>query len=229
MRLWTAEEELIKTQLRKRIGIFACDDAVVISTESALLGNDKHGNPVHAWQNPAPHNEMGNLSRGATTNSWLNTQVFINAFGTIVYERAGRVWHHDWLIKVDPDAVIFPDRLRWHLLPHSGQAVFLVNCNYHGAWKLFGAIEAFTSEAMRRYQQNEQKCRSLPWKGWGEDTYMQKCMYSLGVKGVSDFTLVGDSRCWYAPCSDQSRAAFHPFKDVVSWMSCWGQHQHAAR
>jgi hypothetical protein len=222
MRRWTPEEGIIKTQLRNGIGIFACDDTVVISTDRVLLGNDKRGKPVYAWSNPAPPNVMGSLDKGATTSSWLNTQVFMEAFHTLVTDSKGRIWHHDWLIKADPDAVIFPDRLKWRLFAHTGQATYLVNCQTE-TWRLFGAVEAFTKEAMTRYRQNEGKCKNLPWHGWGEDTYMQKCMDSLGVPAFPDFTLVGDSRCSYAPCSDHSRPSFHPFKDVGSWMSCWHQ------
>jgi hypothetical protein len=222
MRRWTPEEGIIKAQLRNGIGIFACDDTVVISTARVLLGNDTRGKPVYAWSNPAPADAMGNLGNGANTNSWLNTQVFIEAFDTLLLDSKKRIWHHDWLIKADPDAVIFPDRLKWRLLSHTGQATYLVNCQKE-TWRLFGAVEAFSKEAMHRYGQNEGKCKNLPWHGWGEDSYMQKCMNSLGVPAFPDFTLVGDSRCWYAPCSDHSRASFHPFKDEGSWMSCWHQ------
>jgi hypothetical protein len=222
MQRGTPEEDIIKTQLSNGIGIFACDDTVVISTDKVLLGNDTRGKPLYTWSNPAPPDAMGNLNSGATTNSWLNTQNFILAFDTLLLDSKKGIQHHDWLIKADPDAVIFPDRLRQYLFSHTGHATYLVNCQKE-TWRLYGAVEAFSKEAMARYRQNKWKCKSLPWHGWGEDTYMQKCMDSLGVQAFPAFTLVGDSRCSYAPCSDNFRAAFHPFKDVGSWMNCWNQ------
>jgi hypothetical protein len=221
LRLGTAEEDLIKLQLKKSIGIFACDDTITISGEEAVLGNDRWGWDVKTWAIPEPRAILGDLTKpGVTTNSWLNTKVFIAAFALITSDKYERVWKNDWLIKADPDAVIFPDRLRKHLLPHTGHAKFMLNCNYDGI-KLFGAVEAFSKQAIGRYKDNFEKCSTLPWHGWGEDLFMQNCMETLGVTAVTDLTIVGDARCQYAPCSNTARAAFHPFKDVPGWWQCY--------
>jgi hypothetical protein len=152
--------------------------------------------------------------------------VFINVWGALLGDTSLKdiVWRNDWLIKADPDAVIFPARLRLHLKPHTPGAFYMLNCNYNGQNLIFGAIEAFSIEAARRYAKSwGQVCINMPWHGWGEDSYMQRCMDALGVQGIPDFGLVGDARCGYAPCSDLVRAAFHPFKDVSGWLNCWNQ------
>lgn len=221
LRLNTPEEDLIKLQLRNSIGIFACDETIAMAAKKVYLGKDRDYRDFMTMDIPSPDATMGDLSQpGVTTNSWLNTQVFISALHKITYDVNERVWQNDWLIKADPDAVLFPDRLRHHLLPHTGSAQYIVNCNFGGV-KLFGAVEAYTKQAIGRYKDNFQKCNRMPWHGWGEDSFMQNCMDSLGVPAVQDFKVVGDARCTYAPCSDTGRAAYHPFKDVQGWLGCY--------
>lgn len=219
----------MKLQLKHRIGIFGCDETIVISSINVSLGKNWKGDEVVTWVNPVSNVGMGNLAApGVTTNSWLNTQIFITAFATILADTEKRVWHNDWLIKADPDAVFFSSRMRVHLKKHNGHAAYLVNCN-SGGWKLYGSIEAFSKQAMGRYNDHAKKCLRLPWHGWGEDSYMQHCMDMLQVRAIPDFALVGDARCSYAPCSDQWRAAFHPFKDVGGYMNCYKSSMAAAK
>jgi len=220
MRAYTPEEELVKMQFKLHVSIFACDDHIVISNEKVLLGHNASGDPVYTWKNPAPPLSMGVLGGDVTTNSWLNTQVFIDAFASIIADKKGRLWKHDWLVKVDPDAVFHPERLRWHLKAHTPGSAYFTNCNCNGP-KLYGSLEVFSRQAMGAYKDMVETCLALNWHGWGEDSYMQKCMDAIGVPMIADYTLVGDSRCMAAPCTDGYRAAFHPFKDISNWRHCW--------
>jgi hypothetical protein len=222
------EQELITEQLRTRASIFACDETVVVSSESLNLGKNQYGQDVWTWKNPPPSNAVGNLSKqGVTTNSWLNTMTFMLAFDTIMNDKEGRIWKRDFLVKVDPDAVFFPDRLRKHVMAKAGQAVYYLNCAQGGGNKLYGALEVYSKEAMEMYRNGNGLCKTrLQWHGWGEDLFMSQCMKMLGVEGVADLTLVGDERCMRASCYDQWRAAFHPYKDVGSWMWCWRASTH---
>ncbi|CAK0900519.1 unnamed protein product [Prorocentrum cordatum] len=45
-------------------------------------------------------------------------------------------------------------------------------------------------------------------------------MDHIHVTRVNDFELVGDNSCTGAVCSDSMSAAFHPFKDVKTWVDC---------
>jgi len=210
----------MKNQLRKRTGIFGCNDFAVISEHSESLG---FGNPgcgkVRTWVNHVPAVKLGKYGvNGMTTNSWLNAMTFIIAWDTLISSNA--LWAHDWVVKVDPDAIFLPDRLRTKLTPLTGQPRFLLNCNEHGP-KIFGALEVFSAPAIRIYQQQIGVCKGMSWQGWGEDMYMQECMKKLDVPGVEDFALVGDSRCGFAPCTDSTRVAFHAYKDIPSWNGCY--------
>merc|ERR1712228_1044623 len=98
---------------------------------------------------------------------------FMVAFDTILKDTVGRVWKNDFLVKVDPDAVYFPDRMRQHVKAHVGQAVFFQNCLNGGVAKLYGALEVYSKEAMQMYEPGQGSCRNkLNWHGWGEDMYM---------------------------------------------------------
>merc|ERR1712050_792410 len=58
----------------------------------------------------------GNLSvkYGGKWNTALNTDIFIGVWNAV--SLLGRYQYHDWTVKVDPDAVFFPERLRELLL-----------------------------------------------------------------------------------------------------------------
>jgi hypothetical protein len=163
------------------------------------------------------------LGGGVTTNSWLNSEVFLYAWGAVLGNTSlgDKVGSYDWVVKADPDAVLIPHRLRVHLQSHNAkQAWYLRNC--HGA--LYGAVETFSRGAMERYRESwVQTCATEPWHGWGEDMYMRVCMDRLGVWGFDDNNIVGDERCNPATCWDHWRAAFHAYKDVGAWMNCWHQ------
>merc|ERR1712008_39190 len=59
----------------------------------------------------------------------------------------------DWTIKVDPDAVLIPDRMRYgHLKFHTGVPGYIVNCNKGGMSTgpmMFGSIEAISRQAWK--------------------------------------------------------------------------------
>jgi len=218
------EVDLIRSQFQRRASIFACNDYAVISSQSLSLGQDECGKRVSAWPNtvlkPADVGQL-DYAHGVTTNSFLNTQTFISAWDMLM--SSGTIWSHAWIVKVDPDAVLFPDRLRRHLAPHTGPPNFVLNCLYNNVARLFGAIEVFSIPAIAQYHTNPAACKNMDWHGWGEDSYMQKCMSVLNVPSVLDYSLVGDQRCRAVPCTDHATAAFHPFKDPGAYWACWAQ------
>jgi len=219
------EVALMKSQFDKRAGIFACNDQVVFChggnlTLAALDGGLFKTQPI-----PKVPMKKGNVAiAGQMTNSWLNVKLFMKVFDAMIHD--GRFWMYDWVVKVDPDAVFFPDRLRKHVQPltsHEGPGNYYIrNCGSNPWIHLMGAIEVFSKPAMQKYFNEKWKCESkLPWGGWGEDYYMEHCMDLLGIPYVNDFKQLGQSGCEYAPCTDSWRVAFHPFKTPESWWQCW--------
>jgi len=232
------EQVLLEALLARRLGIFACDATQVVSSKRVRLGPESDSMyttslPPEIWTH-----KLGDPSKHPwhATTSWLNAGVFMVAYEFVV--GGDEIFEYDWLVKADPDAVLFPDRLRKHLgkhTPEGGSPLYLLNCNKRGdefvvdqdsdhGGSLYGALEVFSMEAMRIFKEKDGKktCEGkLHWQGWGEDFFMSECMDLLGVPNVSDFYLVGDERCNPESCKDGWRAAFHPFKDPESYIKCW--------
>lgn len=216
----TGELALIRLQLVKRASIFACNYAAVISTTKVLLGNIE-GEDIWTWVNPAAEVGMGqNGVDGETTDSFLNTETFVHAWDTLINSK--HMWPYDFVVKADPDAVFFPDRLRKHVEEHTGESVYYTNCGkYGGESLLYGALEVFSVPAIKTYAEHIKECKELPYKGWGEDYYMQKCMNQLGVANIADGDQVADHRCVGAPCTDYTKVAYHDFKTPEDWYLCF--------
>mmetsp|Transcript_24189 Transcript_24189/g.64396 ORF Transcript_24189/g.64396 Transcript_24189/m.64396 type:complete len:449 (-) Transcript_24189:102-1448(-) len=223
------EPGLATQQYWKRASIFECEESAVYSNGGVVQIGDFMSTEVKA-----DSVKMGNLSKaGTTTSSWLNTLIFMKTWELVLAD--GRWWQHDWTVKVDPDAVFFPWRLKFKLYPYytagdfNGPALFVGNCDrsWHGGppkLKLFGSLEVFSRNALGMYKAHGEQCKqNLDWKGWGEDFFMQNCMEMLKVGKVNGVSFLGDARCYYAPCTDASKVAFHDFKDVGSYFACWGQ------
>jgi len=217
----TLEENLIQGQLQNNASIFACNYFAIISPKRVLVGKEKCGEEVWTWENPVEAAHMGHVGiDGENTDSFLNTRAFIQAWRMLI--KSNVLWGYDWSVKVDPDAIFFPNRLRDHVRPHNGKEVYVANCNNEGP-KLYGAVEVFSKQAMRTYEKHVEECMKLNWHIWGEDFYMQTCLNMVHVGQIQDYNLVGDQRCVAAACTDASRVAYHPYKDPSSYWQCWEQ------
>eukprot|EP00419_Tripos_fusus_P085267 CAMPEP_0172865986 /NCGR_PEP_ID=MMETSP1075-20121228/81722_1 /TAXON_ID=2916 /ORGANISM="Ceratium fusus, Strain PA161109" /LENGTH=599 /DNA_ID=CAMNT_0013715093 /DNA_START=75 /DNA_END=1871 /DNA_ORIENTATION=+ len=216
------ELPMVKAQQRVHASIFSCEEYRVFSDggQEQVIGIGPGGEEIRTIVIPPIKKQMGDLKdKGVTTNSWLNTETFLQVWN-LLDKRDGRWIHHDWVIKVDPDAVFFPDRLRKKLRGHTsdGSNLFVMNCDKYKPVALYGSLEIFSKKALHNYLHGQWDCRrNLPWKGWGEDFFMSHCMQHLNVKPLYDFSLIGDKRCHYAPCSDTSKIVYHDYKNLNDW------------
>jgi hypothetical protein len=210
------EPEIMKAQLAKKAGIFACDEYAILSSGYVTIGEDFFG-PIKSL-----HFETAvvGISKDGTA---ANTELFMNAWDAV--NKDGRAWNHDWTLKVDPDAVLLPDRLRSHLIQHQGANVYVVNCDKPMMTPMmFGSVEIFSFKAIQSFFNGFQNCKQgLPWQSWGEDYFMGNCLNSLGTVGLWDFSIVQDGVCKGVWCKAPGAAAFHPFKTVEGWMQCWAE------
>jgi hypothetical protein len=208
------EFDILRRQKEMYAGIFACNDQIVLSfsKETIQVGADK----IETWT--CEKVESG-VSKDGTS---ANTLQFMKAWEVI--QSSGKYKEHDWTVKVDPDAVLLPDRLRIHLNPTNGGNVYVRNCNKPMAegTMMFGALEAISRTAMEGYYANFDACNNeVPWQAWGEDLFMMRCLEHIGVGIWEDFSIIQDGVCNGVWCGDNFAAAFHPMKDVPSWEGCW--------
>jgi len=223
---------LVKAQLEKKAGIFACEDYALVS-DSPL---DIKGVKVL---------QIGSTKVSGYTGDGTspNAPVFVEAWHQIKAD--GRYRAHDWVIKVDPDTVLIAERLRTKLAPGQqpsdpypppfkaapGAGQWVTNCDKMASWgkawgdgwpMMYGSVEIISREAIDNYFANEEVCKgSFPWQGMGEDAFMGLCLRKL--KAGELFMKQGDGVCGGGMCTDENYQAYHPRKDITSWMQCWGE------
>jgi len=195
------EEELMNIANKSTASIFGCDDHDVF----------------HTWESAS-----GNWDTGEDTLS--NTDVFMNVFQQVA--DAGKFMKHDWTIKVDPDCVMVPDRMRSHLAGLNAPAwgaIYVKNNGMDagmGNNGFLGAVEVFSKKAVMIYLDNAQGCLDTLGTDAGEDGFFKGCMDALGVGYMKDVEMFFPDRASGA-CSQEQRAAFHPLKDPDEWQHCW--------
>jgi hypothetical protein len=150
--------------------------------------------------------------------SWVNTKIFATAWETIIKD--GRYKRHDWIVKVDPDTVFFPERMKAHLRGAQGSQMWWLK-NAVG-YPTIGALEVFSRAAVETYgeRRNEPQCRDR-MIGSAEDQYICQCMSSFGAWPWKDTNALQHMKG--NQCTDASKIAFHPFKEVGLYESCANQ------
>jgi hypothetical protein len=212
------EREVMEAQLNIGAGIFACDGFSVLSSQTFKVG-----------AGPGDIGEVSTISvqTPIANTSKDNTLLFMHAW-TIIRDKTNAL-DYEWTVKVDPDAVVLPDRLTKHLAPYAGFRGYVRNCNAVPESDqfpmMFGSLEAISREALTVYiDGGEQNClQKLDWNSWGEDVFLGKCMDYLEVAPIDNFGIISDGVCEGVDCEDAVAGAFHPFKDVDHWMTCWNK------
>eukprot|EP00419_Tripos_fusus_P057479 CAMPEP_0172928618 /NCGR_PEP_ID=MMETSP1075-20121228/218069_1 /TAXON_ID=2916 /ORGANISM="Ceratium fusus, Strain PA161109" /LENGTH=409 /DNA_ID=CAMNT_0013789905 /DNA_START=236 /DNA_END=1465 /DNA_ORIENTATION=- len=203
------EESLIKQQLDLSIGIFACNEWAVITDDRLALNRwGEHGFPKIPEGIDTDNDTLTwaigstTVAKGAQTNP-LNSGPFQTAWKAL--QRSKRLDNHDWVVKVDPDTVWFPVRLRSHLqtyMPGHGNGrdnIFLKNCPRFNSMQ--GPVEVISRKGAINLENNIQNCGGV-W-GVGEDHFMVACVQQLGVSPIMEAGLLNDKYCdGYVDCSN---------------------------
>merc|ERR1719223_400178 len=154
-------------------GIFACDGYDVIASEDVTLGTAKDGTNIVVKTKLIEQIEVG-VSQDGTAG---NAKLFMAFWDSIIAGKRFR--DYDWTIKVDPDAVIIPWRIRDHMRSHIGENVYVVNCNKYPSSPnfpmMYGSIEIFSYLAIDTYARNNGLCMEdmgMMLPVWGEDYFM---------------------------------------------------------
>mmetsp|Transcript_54914 Transcript_54914/g.139196 ORF Transcript_54914/g.139196 Transcript_54914/m.139196 type:complete len:490 (-) Transcript_54914:292-1761(-) len=231
------EVDLVKAQVKKKAGMFACDAYVVVSDKDLGLAVDGVQTLTISTTKVTGYTAAGTSP---------NAPVFVEAMSKL--REDGRYRQHDWVIKSDPDTVLLPDRLRMVLeptqqprnpypppyAPAPGAGLFVPNCDKQATWgtgwganglwpMMYGSIEMVSREALDNYFVKEESCKSSiqGWQKMGEDRYLGLCYRHLQAGEL--FLKQGDATCGGGSCGDGRFQAYHPFKSVDTWMQCWDQ------
>jgi hypothetical protein len=194
------EEKLMELARANSASVFACDGYDLFKTwQSANVG----------W------------TSGETTLE--NTDVFVNVWEEI--KKAGKLWSYDWTVKVDPDALLVPQRLKWHLealKAPKNSPIYVKNNDLdagQGNNGFLGAVEVFSREAMELYYDWWPKCLETLGTSSGEDGFMKGCMDAMGVGFVLDGGMFKPDDN-VAICKQGKWAAYHPLKDQKEYQCC---------
>jgi hypothetical protein len=212
----------MRHQLETGLGIFACDEYGVFTDHTApwTVGPGPLGmlSTIHFQSAPVGYSKDGTAG---------NALLFMHVWEVVIND--GRWSQHDWTVKVDPDAVMFPDRLRLHVKQHNGKKAWIANCNAFPSSSdfpmMYGALEVISKSALAAYEVDiagNQRCKhELQWGIMGEDMFFGNCLSLLGSEKIVDTNIVLDERCLgFQNCRSGTFAAFHPFKNVPVWMDC---------
>jgi hypothetical protein len=132
----------MRHQLETGLGIFACDEYGVFTDHTApwTVGPGPLGmlSTIHFQSAPVGYSKDGTAG---------NALLFMHVWEVVIND--GRWSQHDWTVKVDPDAVMFPDRLRLHVKQHNGKKAWIANCNAFPSSSdfpmMYGALEVISS------------------------------------------------------------------------------------
>jgi hypothetical protein len=212
------ERGLMRRLLEANQSIFRCDSFQVFSE-----GNNEVG--------PGPPRVVAE-DIGSTKVGWggpyhnaLNSGVFVRVWRRIFAD--GAYYSKDWTVKVDPDAVFLPDRLKTHLADSDpSPSLYLNDCDQG----LHGPIEIVSNGGMRAFRLGLNDCVSALSKdfSWsGEDVFLRHCFGMLKINRVDDFHILSETVCmWHDPVHKGCHGdyvAFHPFKQEDTYFNCLQQ------
>jgi len=222
-----SEAKLLRRQCELGAGIFGCDESLVLSDAEESLG------PSCSTTLIAPLNE--------TTE--FDGELFLEAWERVQVKEDGRFKAADWIIKVDPDAVFFPERLRTRLggkMHSRTHSTFFANCNPQAAGSergrqpgehahfMHGPLQVFSFKAVDTFFIHADFCRrkieldsSMP-----EGRYMTHCLKLVGtnINPHMSLHLLSDPHCdnpWTAPECTSEAVAFHNFSSTEAYTECW--------
>jgi len=217
MRPASYEQGLLAWQYQRKVNLFACDEWSVFSSKRVEI--------VPGLLESAVVDSDLKCDVGGEFGTALNTEIFFKVWDMVFEE--GRYLYHTWVVKVDPDAVLFVDRLRVALSYHREEenGVYLNNCKFG----LHGPLEVFSQNATTVWRHGRKKCVdhftrlcSGPCL-WGEGMFIDQCLQKVHkVRRANDWNLISEDHCDSPDWSEcrNGRITFHPFKDKDSYEKC---------
>lgn len=216
------ESILLAKQHAAGVGIFACEEHLVITNETSLRSRFATNGPSKTLRLSIINKPLF-TPMGGKYNTVLNSPIFIKAWHA-VFEDA-KYEEHAWTLKLDPDAVFVPARVRSLLDRHQcgGHACSPRYISNFGK-DLHGPVEVLNKQAMQVYALGEHRCKAnVEYADKGEDWFLSLCLDFLGITHEAEPTLLSD---WHTDggaepsACDTLHAVFHPFKEWEFYHTC---------
>jgi len=240
------EPQLLALQNKLGVSIFACEQWDVFSDVLVQIGES--GPMTVQVQDTSGEFHQKKKRTDADDAGWVNWGVFYQVWVKI--RDLGKTEVTDYTVKVDPDAVFVPERLRNYLATKKGDSphgVYFENCK-NVQYGFFGNLEIISKEATQVLTKYLENCHAefgpcandgCDWTygAWGEDVFVQRCMDHHYVDKVEAFDVTSDGACeadrpegekknkkWHAvDCSQLTTVAAHPFKKPQEYLKCLGE------
>jgi len=212
------EKQLIQWQFEHRKSIFACEGHAVYSNKAVEISP---GLTTHTVASDLK------CEHGGEFGTALNIDIFMAVWARVVLD--GGFDKFGYTVKVDPDSVFFPIRLKGILEQYQDgpEGLYVNNCKRG----LHGPLEVFSRNAVHRWWDGAPQCHTHFTQlcsgmcGWGEDMYIDQCLDKvLHVRREYSPNILVEDHCDPPPnwidCQTQQYASFHPFKTVERYKKC---------
>jgi hypothetical protein len=213
------ELDLLRLQYARKGSLFQCDRWAVYSSRKVhQLELAKESELIPRGVN------MNDDWRVDTDSQWqnhLNTEVVVHTWRQVVQDEDFRLT--DWTVKVDPDCVFFPGRLRAVLGDlEESESTFMLNCQNRQSME--APFQVISRKAVSQYGEQwlacDQLARQYPDQA---GVYMQSCLKLVGANSVESWSMFYTTACSKdadgAAC-DASHVSFWPLRSVGSWSEC---------
>lgn len=210
-----ASMPLLRLQYDKGVSIFACDQYTIYSNSVKEVAR-------------GVNTEMVTEDVNCPTDAHFHHCVIIGMFRAIWSQviSDNKFMEFTWTVKVDPDVVFLPQRLRLVLADYGAPArgAFLNNCKYG----LLGSLQVFSREAVTAYAGMGDQCfgqnHEFSFDTTCQEGYIvETCLRTvLRLKRIDEFRLLSDPHCGgeHSNSCSGNTVAFHPFKNVTAYAGC---------
>lgn len=223
--------EMLKMHSEKHTGIFGCEDRMVVSDiDPKPLKEADSGRHGYNLTKVIDHYLLSTSRR----DNLRNKELFYGVWDAVLED--GRYRDSDWTVKVDPNVVFLPDRLRERLGSGAharSYPLFFANCaaevDIQRAERdvfMFGAIEVLSQAAVDLYMASKEICKNSISvnQDMYEERYITLCLESVKAEfDISlDMNLLDDERCDRGKPVDCTSDAvgFRVFATVDEWTAC---------
>lgn len=219
------EPELLAAQVQGSQGLFGCDALQIFSNASFPGAMD-----FTVLEGPIES------PLGGRYDSYLNAPTLAKAWEHIFSEGTFKL--HDWVIKLDTDAVAFPERMRQvassSCREDPCEPLALNTCTPDSM--VPGPMQAFSRAAVEQMASGFATCREqLDIEKLEEDRFMSQCLDLLNIERRYNSRALQNMDCGFEDWEqgllratrlntfficDCCHAVFHPFKTPEDWQSC---------